>query len=94
MQAHAAVVKAWRVLTHHFTVDGEPLKRVEAFKYLGRLLSMDDVNRHVINANLRKARKCWGRLSQLLSMDNVSPQASGMFYKAVVMADLLYVNKS
>ncbi len=73
MQAHAAAVEARRVLTHHFTVDGEPLKRVEAFKYLSRLLSMDNVKRQVINANLKKAQCCWTRLSRLLGVDNVSP---------------------
>ena len=55
MQAHAAVVEAWRALNHHFIVDREPLKRVEAFKYLRTLLSMDDVDRRAINANLENA---------------------------------------
>ncbi len=40
---------------HHFIVDGEPLKRVEAFKYLRTLLSMDDIDRRAINTNLEKA---------------------------------------
>ncbi len=94
MQVHTAAVEARRALTHHFTVDREPLKRVEAFKYLGWLMLMDNINRQEINANLQKARRCWGRLLHLLRMDNVSPQNSDMFYKAVVIAALLYRSKS
>ncbi len=56
MRAHVAAVEAWRALAHHFTVDREPLKRVDAFKYLVRLMSMDDVDRQVINTHLQKAR--------------------------------------
>ena len=52
VRAHAAAAEARRVLTHHFMVNREPLERVEAFKYLGRLMSMDDVDRQAINANL------------------------------------------
>ncbi len=40
--AHAATVEAWRALTHHFTVDGEPLIIV---KYLGQFMSMDNFDR-------------------------------------------------
>ena len=52
MQAHDAAIEARRALNHHFIVDGEPLERVEVFKYLRRLLSMDNVDRRAINANL------------------------------------------
>ena len=55
---------------------------------------MDDVDRRAINANLKKARRCWWRLACLLRVDNVSLRVSGMFYKGVVMAVLLYGRKS
>ncbi len=52
VRAHAAAAEARRALTHHFMVNREPLKRVEAFKYLGWLMSIDDVDRQAINTNL------------------------------------------
>ncbi len=72
-RAHDADVESRRALTYHFFVEGEGLKRVKAFKYLGQLMSMDDVNRRAINTNLRKAHWCWLRLLRLLRVDNVSP---------------------
>ena len=93
-RAHDADVESRRALTYHFFVEGEALKRVEAFKYLGRLMSMDDVNRRAINTNLCKARWCWLRLLRLLRVDNVSPRVSGMFCTVVVMAVLLYRSES
>ena len=53
-QTHDAVVEVKKALTHHFTVDREPLEQVEAYKYLDRLMSMNNVNRQVITVNLRK----------------------------------------
>ncbi|EJK70137.1 hypothetical protein THAOC_08530 [Thalassiosira oceanica] len=39
-----------------FTAYGETLERVEAFKYLGRLMAMDDNDMHAVRHNLKKAR--------------------------------------
>jgi len=57
VQRKAAVENA-RALDVSFTAYDEELERVEVFKYLGRLMSMDDNDR----ANLRRhasAGRCW-----------------------------------
>ena len=77
-------------LSQVFTAYGEELERVEVFKYLGRLLAFDDNDMQTVHSNLSKARKSWMRLSRLLRSENASPRVSGMFYKAVVMAVLLF----
>ena len=77
-----------------FTAYGEELERVEVFKYLGRLIAMDDNDGQAAHNNLRKARKCWGRLSRVLRAENASPRVCGLFYKATVQAVLLYGSES
>ena len=76
--------------TQEFYAYGEELQRVEVFKYLGRLLSYDDDDAQAILGNLRKARKCWARISKVLRAENASPRVSGMFYRATVQAVLLF----
>ncbi len=56
-----------------FTARGEELEQVEVFKYLGRLLSHDNNDAPAIRANLRKARKCWARVSRVLRDKNATP---------------------
>ena len=92
-RTHEAAVEAQRALDVRFTVDGVELEQVEAFKYLGRWLLFDDNDRRAINENLKKARKCWKRISRLLRAEGLPPRVAGMFYKAVVMAILLYGSK-
>lgn len=83
-----------RALDVGFTAYGEPLERVEVFKYLGRLLSMDDTDTQAIRANLAKARKAWKMFHRLLRGQNMSPRVCGMFFKAVIQAVLLYGSES
>ena len=52
-----AAVKAARALDVTFIAYNDKLERVEVFKYLGRLLLMDNNNVHAVQANLKKARK-------------------------------------
>ena len=73
-----------------FQVNGRDLKKVRQFKYLGRLLDDRDDDDHAALRQLRRARDKWGRISQVLRTQNVSPRARGYFYKAVVQAILLY----
>ena len=85
-----AAVTACKALDVVFTAYGEDLERVEVFKYLGRLLSMDDTDVQSIRGNLKKAKKVWKMLSRLLRGENLASRVCGMFYKAVVQAVLLY----
>ena len=87
---HKAAVDAARTLEQTFTAYGEELERVEVFKYLGRLLAYDDNDAQAVRASLKKARKCWGRISRVLRAENASPRVCGMFYKATVQAILLF----
>ena len=86
-EATAASVRSLDVT---FTAYGDELERVEVFKYLGRLMSMDDNDIQAVRSNMRKARKVFARLSRLLRMDNATPRACGMFYKATIQAVLLF----
>ena len=85
-----AATEAVEALGVTFTAYGDELERVEVFKYLGRLMAMDDNDRQAVRSNMRKARKVWARLSRLLRMDNATPRVCGMFYKATIQAVLLF----
>ena len=83
-----------RAITRKFTAYGEELEMVDVFKYLGRLIAMDDIDNQAIRSNMRKARKSWARVSRVLRADNASPRVCAMFYKATVQAVLLYGSES
>ena len=89
MQTNAAIANQ-RALEVGFAAYGEDLERVEVFKYLGRLMTMDDTDTQAIRDNLCKARKVWKMLHRLLRGENMTPRVCGMFFKAVVQAVLLY----
>ena len=78
-------------MQHTFTAYGESeLRRVDRFKYLGRVLSYDDCDTPAIRRNLKRARAAWGRISTVIAKECVPPPVAGMFYQAVVAAVLLY----
>ena len=85
-----AVVNSARALDIVFTAYNVKLERVEVFKYLGRLATMDASDTRAVRANIKKARKCWKMISWLLRSDNMKPRVCGMFYLAVVHAVLLF----
>ena len=62
-----AAVESGLSLEVVFTAYGEQLERVDVFKYLGRLLAMDDNDMQAVRSNLKKARKVWQRFSRLLT---------------------------
>ncbi len=52
------VMKTKRTLHNHFTVKDELIKWVEVFKYLGWLMSMDNIDKRVVNLNIKKSHRC------------------------------------
>jgi hypothetical protein len=71
---------AWSkcALEHMFSVNEEELERVEVFKYLGWLISHDDVDTQAMRSNLRKALGCWARVSRVLRVENATPKMCRM----------------
>ena len=76
VQTNAAIANQ-RALEVGFTAYGEDLERVEVFKYLGRLMAMDDVDTQAIRGNLTKARKAWKMIHRLLRGENMKPRVCG-----------------
>ena len=64
------------------------------FKYLGRLVFMDDNNTQAVRARLIKARAIWSMLSKVLRAENATPRVCGIFYRATVQAVVLYNSKT
>ncbi|EJK73704.1 hypothetical protein THAOC_04657 [Thalassiosira oceanica] len=88
---YAAAAKNVHALEVEFTVYGETLERMEVFKYLGRLMAMDEKDMHAVQHNLKKARGVWRRFSILLRSEKLPARVCGMFYKAVIQSVLLYM---
>ena len=67
-----------------------PLKMVTSFKYLGRFLTVADKKWPAVVGNLWKARKSRAYLARILVKKVANPRVSGMFFKVVLQAVLLY----
>ena len=91
---HRVAADGARAMRRTFTAYGKELRRVDRFKYLGRVLSYDDSDTPAIRRNLKRARVAWGRLSTVIAKESVPPPVAGMFYQAVVAAVLLYGSES
>ena len=65
-------------------------ERVKVFKYLGRLLAMDDEDLQTVRDGLHKEQRCWARISKVLRSKNAAPKICGMFYRVMVQAVLLF----
>jgi hypothetical protein len=89
-EQHACAAASVAALECDFTAYGRKLSRVEHFKYLGRILAMDDGDVPAMRQNLKRARAQWGRLQKVLAKEGVPGPVAGMFYQAVVAAVLLY----
>jgi hypothetical protein len=57
-----------------FQVNGEKIKMVEQFNYLGRVLSDDDNDLKAVESQLVKARKVWGRIGKLIKKNHFQTQ--------------------
>ncbi len=83
-------MKAALALRQQFTIHSEVLKRVEVYKYLGRMMAQDDDDTQAIRAQLWKARATWARVGKVLWGENTFPTVAAKFYLAIVQAILLY----
>ena len=63
---HAIAAQGKADLRQTFTAYGEPLKRVNQFKYLGRIVSYDDNDTSAVCRNVKRARRVWGYFWKLL----------------------------
>ena len=83
-----------QVLGQTFTAYDAEVWRVEQFKYLGRILAMDDNGLPAMCRNLKKAMGTWYRFSRVLDKESVPGPVTGMFYQAVVASQLLYCSET
>ena len=63
---------------------------VTLFKYLGQVLTATDNDWMAVVGNLWKAQKIWARMERMLGQEGARPRFSGMFFKAVMQAVLLF----
>ena len=66
------------------------LNLVTSFKCLGRIMITSGDNWTTVVGNLRKARDIWALLLRTLGREGVNLRFSGIFFKAVVRAVLLF----
>ena len=93
VQRNSAIDSAM-ALRRQFYVEGEVLEKVDAFRYLGRILAQDDDDIRAVRSQIKKARGIWARVSQVLRAENTPPKISAKFYLAVVQSVLLYGSES
>jgi hypothetical protein len=89
-----AAMQSHRAQAVSFQACNTPLDKVDTFKYLGRYFTSTDSDWPTLYKNLQKARAKWAIIAKVLVRDNATPRVSGMFYKAVVQAILLYGSES
>jgi hypothetical protein len=54
----------------------DTLRSVEEFKYLGRVIARDDCDTQAIRRNLKRARQVWGRISKVITKEEVQPKVA------------------
>ena len=74
----------WESSERAFEAYREPIKKVLAFKYLGRVLTAGDNNWLAVVGNMGKARRSSGWLSQVLCLGGIRPEG---------VEDLLYSSR-
>ena len=87
---YAAARRGAATLRQRFTAKGKPLKRVQLFKYLGRIIAYDGNDVPAARPQLARARAVWGRLSKIIAKESAPAPVAGMFYQTIVVVVLLY----
>ena len=57
---------------------------------MGRVLMAADDDWSAVLGNLRKVRKSWERLASIMRWEGANPRLSGMFFKAVLQAVMIF----
>ena len=70
--------------------EAEQIKGVEVLKCLRRILDRSNDDCTAVLRNIRKARKVWGGLGNLLRREGADPVVSSKFYPALVQALLFF----
>ena len=87
---HVPALRGAAALRQRFTTKGKPLKQVQLFKYLGRIIAYGSSDVPAARRQLVRARAVWRRLSKVIAKESVTAPVTGMFYQAVMAAVLLY----
>ena len=66
------------------TAYGTPLSSFTSFKYLGRVLLVEDDDWPAVVCNILRARQKWARLTKVLIRECVDARNSGQIYLEVV----------
>ena len=77
-------------LERAFSSYGQPMEMVMDFRYLGRLFTATDNDWPEVAGNIKKARRSWGRLAQVLGRKGADHKVSRTFYIAVTQQVLLF----
>ena len=78
-----------------FQLDGNNIKAVNEFKYLGRIIDNDDNDMKAIQKQITKARAVWGKIGKILKMRSDSNiRIMSIFYKVIIQTVLLYGSES
>ena len=70
------------------------LENMDTFKYIGRMLSFDDINCNDIVRNLHIVRRKWERFSRLFGWEGDDSRTYGRFYVSVVQYVLIFGSES
>ena len=71
-------------------LQGETVKKVETFKYLGSVLSVDESCEEEVRKGIRAGWLSWRRVSGVLCNRKQSARVKGRIYKSVVRPALMY----
>ena len=72
------------------SLNAEPLKPAVAFPYLGRIVAYNNSDWESLYQNLRKARRWWGMVAEVVMNTRAMVRSRGLLYKAVVKTVLIY----
>ena len=84
-------VKEERVVTSTvFSAYRRPLEMGNSFRYLRRIISVEDDDWPAVIRNLEKARAVWRRMTRILIREGEMLRVSTFFFKSVVQSVLLF----